>query len=83
MDLNKEEHKTEKAPLVEGCKCYTCKNYTRAYIYHMLEVKEMNANILLAIHNVAMYDRFFEIIRGHVGPRFGPFVEAYLAQNCI
>lgn len=52
LDLTKEECKSSKLPMTEGCSCYTCKNYTRAYIYHMLEVKEMNATILLAIHNV-------------------------------
>ena len=50
--MSEEEHKNSKEPIVTGCPCYTCKNYNRAYIYHMLEVKEMNANILIAIHNV-------------------------------
>jgi len=43
-------------PLQEGCDCYCCKNYTRAYLYHLFEVNEINANILLGIHNSHVYD---------------------------
>lgn len=81
MDLSKEEHKTSKESIVKGCPCYTCKNYTRAYLYHMLEVKEMNANILIAMHNVKQYDLFFSMMRDNIN-RFPEFVEAYLAENC-
>ena len=48
----------------------------------MLEVKEMNANILLAIHNVTQYDRLFEMIRKNVQD-LPAFVESYLETNCI
>ena len=49
----------------------------------MLEVKEMNANILLAMHNVKQYDLLFDMLREHVGKHFPGFVEAYLETNCI
>ena len=83
LNLSLEEHKNSAEPLVKGCKCYTCCHYTRAYIYHMLEVKEMNANILLGIHNMAMFDRLFAMTRAHLGPGFARFVEAYLETNCV
>lgn len=38
-------------PLQEGCGCYTCTNYTRAYLHHLLKAKEMLASTLLTIHN--------------------------------
>jgi tRNA-guanine family transglycosylase len=68
--------------MIEGCECYTCKNYTRAYIYHMLEVKEMNATILLAIHNVHQYDFLFKMIRENV-ENINAFVNAYIDINCV
>ena len=49
VDLSKEESKHSKESIEEGCGCYTCLNYTRAYLYHMIEVKEMNANILIGM----------------------------------
>ncbi|TNV72576.1 hypothetical protein FGO68_gene11226 [Halteria grandinella] len=82
IDLNKEEFKESKEPLVTGCQCYTCKNYNRAYLYHMLEVKEMNANILIAIHNVAQFDLLFGQIRDNV-KSIGAFIQDYAQLNCI
>lgn len=38
-------------PLQEGCGCYTCRNFSRAYIHHLLKAKEMLASTLLTIHN--------------------------------
>ncbi|KAJ0086047.1 hypothetical protein Patl1_07620 [Pistacia atlantica] len=50
-------------PIVEGCSCYTCKNHTKAYINHLLNVHEMLAQILLEIHNTHHYLGFFHSIR--------------------
>ena len=82
FDLSKEEFKASKEPMAKGCTCHTCKNYNQAYIYHMLEVKEMNANILLAIHNVWQYDLLFQMIRANLG-KLGHFAQAYVEKNCV
>lgn len=39
-------------PLDPACKCYTCRNHSRAYIHHLVHVKEMSAATLLSIHNI-------------------------------
>jgi len=39
-------------PIDEGCACYTCRNYTRAYVSHLFRAKEMEASTLASIHNV-------------------------------
>ena len=39
-------------PLVLSCRCFSCKNHTRAYIHHLLNVHEMTAQVLLELHNV-------------------------------
>ncbi len=38
-------------PLEDGCECYTCTHYTRAYIHHLFKAKEMLASTLATIHN--------------------------------
>lgn len=40
------------SPLDADCSCYTCKHHTRAYISHLVRVKEMTASTLLSIHNI-------------------------------
>jgi len=42
----------DKSPLVEGCACYTCQHFTRAYLRHLVVAKEMLAATLLSIHNI-------------------------------
>ncbi len=39
-------------PIDNDCECYTCKNYTRAYVSHLFRAKEMEAATLASIHNV-------------------------------
>jgi queuine tRNA-ribosyltransferase len=39
-------------PIVEGCGCYTCQGFTRAYLRHLIVAKEMLAATLVSIHNI-------------------------------
>lgn len=39
-------------PIYKACECYTCKNYTRAYVAHLYRAKEMLASTLVSIHNI-------------------------------
>lgn len=50
-------------PIEEGCDCYTCKNYTRAYVSHLFRAKEMLAATLASIHNVRFIVRLVENMR--------------------
>lgn len=42
----------DRAPIDAGCGCYTCRNFTRAYLRHLIISKEMLAATLLSIHNL-------------------------------
>ncbi|WP_460465643.1 tRNA guanosine(34) transglycosylase Tgt [Arthrobacter pigmenti] len=44
-------YKRDFAPVMDGCDCYTCANYTRAYLHHLFKAKEMVASTLASIHN--------------------------------
>ena len=39
-------------PLEPGCRCFTCRNHTRAYLSHLIRLKEMAGATLLSIHNI-------------------------------
>lgn len=43
--------KRDFGPIFEGCDCYACANYTRAYLHHLFKAKEMVAATLASIHN--------------------------------
>jgi queuine tRNA-ribosyltransferase len=50
-------------PIDETCDCYTCKNYSRAYLRHLYIAGEILAMVLNTIHNVRYYMRLMEQIR--------------------
>ena len=50
-------------PLDSECDCYTCKNYTRAYIRHLVKANEILGVRLLSIHNLRFLTRLMEDIR--------------------
>ena len=49
--------------LEEGCDCYACKNYTRAYIHHLIKTEETFGQRLLSIHNIRFLIRLTEDLR--------------------
>jgi len=42
----------DKGPIEEGCECYACRTFTRAYIRHLIVAKELLAGTLVSIHNI-------------------------------
>lgn len=54
----------DKKPIDETCDCLTCKNYTRAYVYHLLQLQEPAALRLATIHNLRFYSRLMEKLQG-------------------
>ncbi|NOJ60557.1 tRNA guanosine(34) transglycosylase Tgt [Arthrobacter sp. 260] len=50
-NLSNARFKKDFTPLVDGCDCYTCTSYTRAYIHHLFKAKEMVSATLISIHN--------------------------------
>ena len=53
-------------PLDPECDCYTCKNYTRAYIRHLVKEKEILGVRLLSIHNLRFLTKLMERIREEI-----------------
>ena len=51
------------SPLAEDCDCYTCANYTRAYLHHLFKSKEMISCTLATIHNERFIVRLVDDVR--------------------
>ncbi len=50
-------------PLDPECDCYTCRNYTRAYIRHLIKANEILGVRLLSIHNINFLTKLMEKVR--------------------
>ncbi|MEQ8237503.1 MAG: tRNA-guanine transglycosylase, partial [Syntrophomonadaceae bacterium] len=55
------------APVDKDCRCYTCRNFSRAYLRHLIKAEEMLAHRLLTIHNVSFLLQFMRDIQSAVG----------------
>jgi queuine tRNA-ribosyltransferase len=52
IHIGNEQYQSDLKPIDEGCLCYACKSYTRAYIAHLHKSREMLGPMLCSIHNV-------------------------------
>ena len=67
------EYKEDKRPVEEGCECYTCSNFSRAYVRHLLNIGEILGVRLLTVHNIHTYMEFMRDIRAAIAD--GSFAE--------
>ena len=63
INFNNAKYKEDLSPVEEGCDCYTCKNYSRAYIRHLITTDEMLGGRLLSIHNIRFLIKLTEELR--------------------
>jgi len=52
MNLSKAEYARDHSPIDSDCGCYTCTNFSRSYLRHLIIAKEMLAPTLISIHNI-------------------------------
>jgi len=55
LSMRNNKYKNEFSPVDEACDCYTCKNFTRAYLRHLFIAKEVLALELASLHNLHFY----------------------------
>jgi queuine tRNA-ribosyltransferase len=69
-------------PIDETCDCFTCRNYSRAYLRHLIQAKEMLAATLLSIHNLRTLVRLMEEIRRAIlEQRYEAFAAEYFRHK--
>lgn len=59
-------NKADWRPIEEGCSCYACRNFSRAYLRHLLNVSEILGLRMLSVHNSHMYIKLMGDIRAHL-----------------
>ncbi|TEU07957.1 MAG: tRNA guanosine(34) transglycosylase Tgt [Candidatus Aminicenantes bacterium] len=57
------KYANDQRPIDEDCSCYTCQNFSRAYLRHLYERQEISSSILNTIHNLYFYLDIFRKIR--------------------
>jgi queuine tRNA-ribosyltransferase len=76
------EYKEDLRPVEEGCSCYCCSRFSRAYVRHLMNVGEVLGVRLLTIHNIHRYMEFMrEIQRAIEQGVFEEFRKSFYEQN--
>ena len=63
LTLKKAKYKEDKRPIDENCDCYTCKNFSRAYLRYLLKTNDAAGKRLRTIHNLHFMEKFMQNIR--------------------
>lgn len=63
INIKNAQYKQDAEPLSCSCRCMTCKNYSRAYLNHLVKANEILASILLTNHNLYFYQSLMRDIR--------------------
>lgn len=66
INLKNAQYKRDYQPLDINCSCYTCSNFSRAYLNHLVKSKEMLGYILLSLHNINELISFTQKIRAAI-----------------
>src|ERR1043166_1713592 len=66
-------NKADWRPIEEGCECFACRNFSRAYLRHLLNVEEILGLRMLSVHNSYMFLKLMANIREHL--QAGTFAE--------
>jgi queuine tRNA-ribosyltransferase len=70
-----------KDPIESNCSCYTCTNFTRAYLRHLIVVKEMLAATLISIHNIYfLLDLVRQARKAIIAGDFPAFSQSFLSH---
>src|SRR5690554_2925779 len=82
VKIRNARHRTDTSPLDAECDCYTCKNYSRAYLHHLDRCNEILGARLNTIHNLHFYQTLMKGMRDAIeNDQFDQFVATFYAKR--
>ena len=81
INIKNAKYKEDFTPIEEHCDCYTCKNFTKAYVRHLIVSNESLGGRLLSIHNIRFLIRLVEEIRTSIqDDNFSEYKEEFIKR---
>lgn len=78
VKIRNQRYKNDFLPLDPDCKCYTCRNHSRAYLHHLDKCNEMTGAVLNTIHNLHFYQSLMRALRQAIE---AGNLDTYIEQN--
>ena len=84
LRIRNARHRADTRPLDDRCRCYTCRNYSRAYLHHLDRCGEILGARLCTIHNLHYYQTLVAGLREAIaGRHLGEFVREFYAPRRV
>ncbi|MFW2374043.1 MAG: tRNA guanosine(34) transglycosylase Tgt [Gammaproteobacteria bacterium] len=84
LKIRNSKYKNDIRPIDENCGCYTCQNYSRAYLRHLDKCREILSARLNTIHNLYYYQQLMRDIRTALdGDCFDEFVKDFYTKRAV
>lgn len=84
VKLRNARHRRDTGPLDSNCDCYTCQNFSRAYLHHLDKCKEILGSQLNTIHNLHYYQSHMQAIREAINDnQLQQFAEDFAHQQLL
>ena len=82
IKIKNARHRTDTGPLDPSCSCYTCTNFSRAYLHHLFRAGEILGGMLNTIHNLHYYQVLMAEMREAIASgRFADFTRRFHEQR--
>jgi len=82
INIRNAAHQADLGPIDAACGCYTCQNYSRAYLRHLDRCNEMLGSRLNTLHNLHFYLDLMRTLREAItAGRLSAFIEGFLANR--
>lgn len=82
LNMRNARHKDDPRPLDPDCACYACSNYSRAYVHHLVQAREILGGMLLSWHNLHYYQELMAGMRDAIErAAFQEFKKAFEEQQ--
>lgn len=82
INISNARFRTDTRPIADTCGCYTCQNFSRAYLHHLYRSREILVYRLNTIHNLYYYLNLMQRIRSAIfEDRFGKFAADFYRKQ--
>jgi queuine tRNA-ribosyltransferase len=84
LNIRRAEYATDTRPIDDECQCYTCRNFSRAYLRHLAVAGEILSARLNTLHNLHFYQSLMRAMRQALAAdRFGEFARPFLEPRIV
>lgn len=84
LNLRNAKHAEDSGPIDPTCRCPACRQYSRAYLHHLIKADEILGSMLLTWHNLTLYQDLMEDLRQAIaGRRLSAYIQEFQAKRDV